>query len=821
MSQERVRGSFVTAADVAARAGVSRSAVSRAFTPGASVSRDVRARVFDTATRLGYRVNRLAQSLIIARSNIVGLVCADLQQPFHAECLATLSAALLADGFQCMLLNAANAERDMGALIERVLEYRVCAIVVMNGTPPSRIVKECLDNGVPVILVNKPMPGFAVDTVVTDHAAGGRAAASSFSRLDAGVSLSSRAERGPRACWGVSTRSAIARPSRAYPCAFGTKDPPTIRRVARARWRCSPRKPSTEYFASPISSPSASSTLRVSIADAAVPDDLSVIGFDDIPQAAWNAYQLTTFRQPVRMLTDQVMEIMRQRAVTPESPRSVFKLPGTLVVRTTVRGLAAPESPSDPASSRRASGQQRGACGEQLGGVRGRSRRGSRRDRMRCAGYARRRVSDPSRSRDRGSTRRRARVRRGPGETAGPGPSRRAACLGAAQKIGLLVEVKDPDCAVAVGEMIAASSWRERIVIGGFHGPALAAVKARLPAVRTSLMMGSVVAPEDLARLATAYRADGVHLCWEARSPHPHRLLDAAAIRLLRNAGLDGHTVARRTRERIARVGGGFAPDAICTNLPAMLRRIVDGTSIAPMTREFDGERPRLIGGIIMNWKHALSATLAGIAVRRRDCARAGRGRRDQGLVARRSVRAAARWQHRRRRRHAEQDARRSNSDKRVKIELNETNAKGYDDDALDLLKAFAVDKGPDIFVLAHEWTGAFAEAGYALNLEDHIAKNPGALRRHHRAALAGGHLQGRALRRAAGFRSPHVLPEQRQAAQARQDRQGDRRASRPRSTPASSRRTTCATSPARRCRKASSSTASCTGRTPGPIFRC
>src|SRR5205085_8145420 len=66
---------------------------------------------------------------------------------------------------------------DMAALIARVLEYRVCAIVVMNGTPPSRIVKECLDNGVPVILVNKPMPGLAVDTVVTDHAAGGRAAA--------------------------------------------------------------------------------------------------------------------------------------------------------------------------------------------------------------------------------------------------------------------------------------------------------------------------------------------------------------------------------------------------------------------------------------------------------------------------------------------------------------------------------------------------------------------------------------------------------------------------------------------------------------------
>ena len=75
-----------------------------------------------------------------------------------------------------------------------------------------------------------------------------------------------------------------------------------------------------------------------------VPDDLSVIGFDDIPQASWHAYQLTTFRQPVRMLTDQVMQVIRERAATPESPRAVFTLPATLVVRRTVRGLAAPES---------------------------------------------------------------------------------------------------------------------------------------------------------------------------------------------------------------------------------------------------------------------------------------------------------------------------------------------------------------------------------------------------------------------------------------------------------------------------------------------
>jgi DNA-binding LacI/PurR family transcriptional regulator len=343
MSQERARGSFVTAADVAARAGVSRSAVSRAFTPGASVSGEVRARILDAAGRLGYRVNRLAQSLTIARSNIVGLVGADLQQPFHAECLATLSGALLADGFQCMLLNAANAERDMGALIERVLEYRVCAIVVMNGTPSSRIVKECLGNGVPVILVNKPMPGFAVDSVVTDHAAGGRAAAEQL--LAAGCRCLAVVSSGAR------TASLVGRLEAFCNRAAEAGVPVRV-------WREGPTDYSTGRAAALALLPKetidgafcVTDLIALGFLDAAhldrgrhVPDDLSIIGFDDIPQAAWHAYQLTTFRQPVGMLTNQVMEIIRQRAAAPESPRAAFTLPATLVVRRTVRGLAAQE----------------------------------------------------------------------------------------------------------------------------------------------------------------------------------------------------------------------------------------------------------------------------------------------------------------------------------------------------------------------------------------------------------------------------------------------------------------------------------------------
>lgn len=339
MSQARFRGTFVTAADVAERAGVSRSAVSRTFTPGASVSIEARSRILDAAGRLGYRVNRLARSLTIARSNIVGLVGADLHQPFHAECLATLSAALLADGFQCMLLNAANAERDMGALIERVLEYRVCAIVVMNGMPPSRIVNECLGNGVPVILVNKPMPGFAVDTVVTDHAAGGRAAAELL--LAAGCRRLALVSSSAR------TASLEGRLDAFSKRAMEAGVPVRI-------WREGPTDYSTgrEAALAMLADDAidgafcVTDLIALGFLDAArldrgrrVPDELSVIGFDDISQAAWNGYQLTTFRQPVRLLTDAVMQVIRQRAENPESTHAVFTLPASLVVRKTVRGL--------------------------------------------------------------------------------------------------------------------------------------------------------------------------------------------------------------------------------------------------------------------------------------------------------------------------------------------------------------------------------------------------------------------------------------------------------------------------------------------------
>jgi len=341
LSRPALRGAFVTAAEVARRARVSRSAVSRAFTPGASVSADTRRRVLQAADQLGYRVNRLASSLIQARSNLIGLVGTELQQPFHANLLASISSALLADGFQCMLLNAADVDHDVGVVMARVLEYRVAAIVVMTGTPPARIVEECLNNGVPVVLVNKLLPRLAVDTVIADHATGGRLAAEQLLAADcrrlAVVSSAARTASLIRRIDAFQARAADAHVKVRLWQKRSKTDYETGREAALALLD---RHDIDGVFC-------VTDLLALGFLDAArfdrgrrVPDDVSVIGFDDIPQAAWGAYRLTTFRQPVAQLTAAIMKAIRRRAETPLAPHDMETVPVRLVPRSTVRGLA-------------------------------------------------------------------------------------------------------------------------------------------------------------------------------------------------------------------------------------------------------------------------------------------------------------------------------------------------------------------------------------------------------------------------------------------------------------------------------------------------
>ncbi len=101
---------YISAHEVAERAGVSRSAVSRTFTHGASVSPATREKVLRAAEELGYQVNDLARGLLANRSQLIGMIASDPETPFRALQISTLSRLLIENGRVPVLITTDRSE---------------------------------------------------------------------------------------------------------------------------------------------------------------------------------------------------------------------------------------------------------------------------------------------------------------------------------------------------------------------------------------------------------------------------------------------------------------------------------------------------------------------------------------------------------------------------------------------------------------------------------------------------------------------------------------------------------------------------------------
>ena len=113
----------VTSLEVAKLAGVSQSAVSRVFTPGASVANKTKEKVRSAASKLGYRPNILARSLITGKSKIIGLVVAHLDNYFYPEALELLSNALQKKGYHVLVFMATKTAGNIDDIVYEILDY--------------------------------------------------------------------------------------------------------------------------------------------------------------------------------------------------------------------------------------------------------------------------------------------------------------------------------------------------------------------------------------------------------------------------------------------------------------------------------------------------------------------------------------------------------------------------------------------------------------------------------------------------------------------------------------------------------------------------
>jgi len=313
----------VTSADVAMLAGVSRSAVSRVFTPGASASKKTAEKVHKAAAELGYRPNTLARAMVSGRSRIIGLVVAYLDNQFYPDVLEKFSAALQAQGYHVLVFMAPQTTGNVDGVVEDLLDYQVDGIIAASVALSSDLTDRCRAAGVPLVLFNRTLDDPRVAAVTSDNVAGGRAVAKLFAAAGhrrigyiagwEGASTQRDREAGFRAGLAAANLTLQARTVGNY----------RSDQAREATLRMFDRDPPDAVFvANDHMAFSVMDTLRFELG-LSIPGDVCVIGYDDVPAAAWPAYRLTTVRQRANAMVSETLDLlMGQIAGDPVPPQN-------------------------------------------------------------------------------------------------------------------------------------------------------------------------------------------------------------------------------------------------------------------------------------------------------------------------------------------------------------------------------------------------------------------------------------------------------------------------------------------------------------------
>ncbi|GEO25233.1 LacI family transcriptional regulator [Alicyclobacillus acidoterrestris] len=325
----------VTASDIARVLGIHQSTVSRALGNG-SVSPEKRELILKTARELGYRPNGIARGLITGKSRMIGLITSDIKNPFYPDVIERFTNILRDRGFYVLFVNSAGGDVNSDD-ITPFIEYDTEGVIAVAAYLSSATVKRLKDYGFPTVLFNRSTQDESCSAVTCDNVHGGAVVGELFVTTghrklgfiagDPNTSTSRDRECGFRR---VLARFAYDEPivAQGHFTYEGGYE-------AALRMFAQDHPPDGIFCANDI--------MALGTLDAArylgirVPEDVSVVGFDDISLASWKAYSLTTIRQPVNsMIEVTVNQLIREIEGTSKKPE-ISCLPGELIIRSTVK----------------------------------------------------------------------------------------------------------------------------------------------------------------------------------------------------------------------------------------------------------------------------------------------------------------------------------------------------------------------------------------------------------------------------------------------------------------------------------------------------
>ncbi|MBG6204329.1 DNA-binding LacI/PurR family transcriptional regulator [Labrenzia sp. EL_13] len=332
----------VTLKEVAELAGVSRSAVSRTFTDGASVSARTREKVEKAAKTLGYRPSLIARSLATNRTKLIGLVANNFQNPAFLDVFDLFTSELQKRELRPLLVNL-SGETSPRKIVELLRQYSVDGVIVATSTLPTSFATAFQTAGIPVIhTFGKFQANANVHVVGIDNEYCGAMAAQTFAeRGYKTVALLG----GPESATSTQDRSTgfvqnakklgldVAKISYAENYTYQAgRD--AMREVL------DDRRVEAVFCGDDLICMGAMDAARA--AGQSIPEDIGFLGFNDIGMASWDSYSLTTIRQPIRDIIMSSVELVVGMVENPGRSPEIRLFPCSVIDRGSLRPVTDP-----------------------------------------------------------------------------------------------------------------------------------------------------------------------------------------------------------------------------------------------------------------------------------------------------------------------------------------------------------------------------------------------------------------------------------------------------------------------------------------------